>query len=148
MSTECEVCGNTVDAEMQVCPFCNSKLTFHKQATNPDEHRIINLERGMPLVKQALERLRNELYISKKQGVRVVTLIHGYGSTGKGGSIKREVRDQLNYLKHQKTISEVIAGEDFSKRSGPGKQLLRRFSFLANHRDLNRSNPGITLVIF
>jgi hypothetical protein len=40
-----------------------------------------------------------------------------------------------------------LPGEDFSSRSGSGRQLLRRFSFLRQHSDLNRANPGITLVV-
>jgi len=101
----------------------------------------------MPLVDQAMERLRNELYISKRQRVKVLTLIHGYGSTGKGGRIRREIRQYLSFLQHQKEINQMILGEEFSKNSGRGRQLLRRFPFLAEHGDLNRNNPGVTLVI-
>ena len=43
---------------------------------------------------------------------------------------------------------ELVAGEDFEGRSGRGRQLVRRFPFLAEHRDLNRANAGITVVVF
>lgn len=144
----CQICGNAIPATVTVCPFCLSPCVPVPQEQGGLEHRILNLEKGMPLVDQAMERLRNELYISKRQGVKVLTLIHGYGSTGKGGRIRREIRHHLHFLQHQKEINQMILGEEFSKNSGQGRQLLRRFPFLADHRDLNRSNPGVTLVIF
>ena len=101
----------------------------------------------MPLVQQALERLESEIRTSSMQGTKVLTFIHGYGSSGEGGAIKAAVLRQLHFFCHQGRIKEIILGEEFEGRSGRGRQLLRRFPFLANHRDLNRANPGITLVI-
>ncbi|PID72566.1 MAG: hypothetical protein CSB34_01345 [Desulfobulbus propionicus] len=143
----CQVCGNTISPTAAVCPFCQSPCEPVRQEQKGLEHRILNLEKGMPLVEQAMERLRNELYLASRQGVKVITLIHGYGSTGKGGSIRREIRQHLSFLHHQHRINQVIPGEEFAKKSGQGRQLIRRFPFLAEHRDLNKRNPGVTLVI-
>jgi len=101
----------------------------------------------MPPVDQALVRLDRELEQARLEGCRVLTLIHGYGSSGRGGAIKQEVRARLQYLKNRGLINDLLAGEEFCIRSGPGRQLLRRFSFLRRHIDLNRSNPGVTLVV-
>ena len=49
----------------------------------------------MPPLDQALARLATELEAARLQGVRVLTLIHGYGSSGAGGVIRGEVRHQL-----------------------------------------------------
>lgn len=110
-------------------------------------HREVNLEKGKPLVPQALDRLAVVLFNSRHEGYKVLTLIHGYGSSGTGGAIKTAVRRQLQFLRQQGTIREVIPGEEFEGRSSRGRQLVRCFPFLAEHRDLNRANPGITLVI-
>lgn len=99
------------------------------------------------MVQQALSRLESELATSRSLGCKVLTLIHGYGSSGVGGAIKEAVLQQLHYLKHQGRIKQVIPGEHFEGRSGRGRQLLRQYPFLSEHRDLNRANPGITLVI-
>ena len=72
----------------------------------------------------------------------MLTLIHGYGSTGKGGAIKKEVQRKLQYYKHKGRVKNVIVGVDFNSRSGPGRQLIRRFRILSTHCDLNRANPG------
>ena len=101
----------------------------------------------MPLVQRALDRLEGEISVSSGLGFKALTLIHGYGSSGTGGAIKTAVHHQLQFFRLQGRIKEIIPGEEFEGRSGRGRQLLRRFPFLNEHRDLNRANPGITLVI-
>ena len=143
----CGVCGNEVADGRSRCPFCGAGLGPETVRPQTPAHRLVNLERGLPLVRQALDRLSLEIAAARSQGVRVLTLIHGYGSSGEGGAIKVAVRQQLAYLHHAGRIREVVAGESFEGRSGRGRQLLRRFPFLAAHRDLNRGNAGITLIV-
>jgi hypothetical protein len=140
----CEVCGNETGAEVTLCPFCGAAAPC--LVPRGVQYRTVNLERGMPLVDEALARLDRELEQARRERCRVLILIHGYGSSGQGGAIRQEVRARLHYLKHRGSINDLLSGEEFSSRSGSGRQLLRRFPFLRHHRDLNRSNPGITLV--
>jgi DNA-nicking Smr family endonuclease len=84
---------------------------------------------------------------AKKEGCRVLTLIHGYGSSGRGGVIREEIREKLQFLKYRGEINDVLAGENFSTGNGSGRNLVRRFPFLRQHRDLNRGNRGVTLLI-
>ena len=143
----CEICGNEQEPGVTTCPYCGAESTAPVISPDVFLQRTINLEQGMPTVAQALKRLETELKTARLQGYKVLTLIHGYGSSGKGGAIKGEVQRQLQFYKHQKRLNDVIAGVDFSSRSGEGRQLLRRFPALATHSDLNRSNRGITLVV-
>lgn len=112
-----------------------------------DLHRLVNLERGMPSVEQALRQLEGALTSARLQGIRVLSLIHGYGSSGSGGAIRLAVRERLALLQRQGRVESIICGEDFEGRSARGRQLLRRYPFLRRHRDLNRANPGITVVL-
>jgi len=141
----CEVCGNEREAALSACPYCGTRVRIQVQRQGPQQ-KIINLERGLPRVDEALAHLERELDLARTVRCRVLTLIHGYGSSGRGGKIRREVRAQLEYLKIQGTITDLLTGEDFSSRSSRGRHFLRRFPFLREHGDLNRSNPGITLV--
>ncbi|MDD2463675.1 MAG: hypothetical protein PHI97_06725 [Desulfobulbus sp.] len=143
----CPVCGNEVDFGHRTCPFCCAPCQTEGVKASGILHRQINLERGKPLVQQALDRLESELATSRSIGCKVLTLIHGYGSSGIGGAIKEAVSHQLHFFMHQGRIRRVIPGEQFEGRSGRGRQLLRQYPFLADHRDLNRANPGITLII-
>ncbi len=143
----CEVCGNEMEAILVTCPFCGAERTADPLVQRGPRHRTVNLEKGLPTVRQALDRLRQELELARLQGCRVLTLIHGYGSSGRGGAIRTEIRRQLDYLKERGEINDILAGEDFHRRTGPGRQIIRRFPFLALHHDANRGNRGITLVV-
>jgi len=147
MQLFCDVCGNEVDSGINRCPFCESTLQFSSSGQEIP-HQEVNLKRGMPTVEQALGRLERKLEQTKKEGCRVITLIHGYGSSGRGGVIREEIRERLQYLKYRGKINDMFTGEKFSTRNGPGRNLIRRFPFLRQHRDLNRGNKGITLVVF
>jgi hypothetical protein len=142
----CGVCGNEVQPGSRRCPFCESELEV-VVAGQIALHKIINLKQGMPTVEQALARLDRELEQARLEQRRVLTLIHGYGSSGAGGIIRQEVRIRLQYLQHRGRISDIVIGEDFSTRSGVGLNLLRRFPVLRQHGDVNRGNLGITLVV-
>jgi len=146
MQLFCEICGNEVDSGISRCPFCESELKFSGPIQGIP-HRAVKLKRGMPTVEQALGRLERELEQARKERCRVLTLIHGYGSSGRGGAIREEIREKLQFLKYRGEINDVLAGEHFSTGNGSGRNLVRRFPFLRQHRDLNKGNRGITLVV-
>lgn len=148
MKGVCDVCGNTIDSAFLLCPFCGSKLEqdqFIKQTVFV--HKTVNLEAGRPVLEIAISKLNEIITDSVRNDVNVLTLIHGYGSSGKGGVIRWECRKILDFLKSKGQISDYIAGEDFNKRCGSVKSLLRRYPQLCEDKHLNRGNKGITLVI-
>ena len=61
-----------------------------------NNHKVIelNIEYNNPTVSSALQKLKNSLATYKRQGTKAVIVIHGYGSTGVGGSIKTAVRSR------------------------------------------------------
>ncbi len=145
----CHVCGNEIKGATRICPFCGSENDDVAQAgKNEYIHRIVNLERGRPSLEAALQRLDRAIADGLQTGVAVLTLIHGYGSSGKGGVIRTECRKSLDFMKSQKRIFAYIPGEEFSKRSGLVKTILRRYPRLSSDKNLNKGNRGITLVIF
>ena len=148
----CQICGNDIDFRSSRCPYCGSdqkgeegngskpkKIKFHQ--------KTINLEQGLPTVQQALIKLEQELTTARLEQIRVLTLIHGYGSTGKGGVIRLECRRTLEYLLSKGEIAQVIHGEDFNRRHGFVKNLLSRFPDLSRHPHLNNHNKGISIVV-
>ena len=100
--------------------------------------RTVNLEQGMPTVEEALQRMRLELGTSRTLGYKIVRLIHGYGSSGRGGAIREAVR---------KNVSNAIPGEEFDAFHPAARQLLDRYPALKQDPDFGRCNQGITLVI-
>lgn len=145
----CDICGNDIDQGVRLCPFCGGKQEVPAGliATGAAFHKVVNLETGRPLVESALRKLQTELQDGRRQNLRVLTVIHGYGSSGKGGAIGAECRKVLEYLKGKGEITTFIPGEEFKRRSGPTQDLLRRFPQMDSNVNLNRGNRGITLVI-
>ncbi|NCB04874.1 MAG: hypothetical protein EOM69_05050 [Clostridia bacterium] len=113
-----------------------------------NEYVTVNLEEGMPLVEQAIKKLTFHIHLQKGAGVRAMKLIHGFGSSGKGGRIRVECRAYLASLKRRGVISAYIPGEDFSIFDAQTRQAIDRCGALRRDRDLERHNNGITIVLF
>lgn len=145
----CTVCGNEFESGGYVCPYCASTLEGEEKRSGPRVfvHRTVNLESGKPQVEQALLHLQTALEEARRLGVRVLTIIHGYGSSGRGGAIRDESRKLLDHLCSRGELQRVIAGEEFHRRNGQVKDLLRRYPQLAANTNLNRANRGVTLAI-
>ena len=148
----CQICGNNIDFGSSRCPYCGSDQKDDEQNQSKSSKRefrqkTINLEQGLPTVQQALIKLEQEIKTARLEQIRVLTLIHGYGSTGKGGAIRLECRKTLEFLRSKGEIEDVIFGEYFNRRHGSVKHLLSRFPDLSRHPHLNNNNKGISLVI-
>ena len=140
----CEVCGNEVERMTTKCPFCGADRPYEPLPKQIPVERVVNLENGMPTVQEALTRLQYEIKTASRQGHRVLYLIHGYGSSGRGGAIRKEVRRQLQYMLNNGKVNDFIPGEECTHRFGHWRQILRRFPELDSY---GKSNPGITILI-
>lgn len=109
--------------------------------------QVINLEAGMPTVAVARTRMNQALRSAKAGGVKVVKLIHGYGSSGPGGKIKADVQSQLAQKKRAGTIRDFVKGEDFSPFDSSARAILNAVPAAAKDSDYSRSNHGVTLVL-
>lgn len=145
----CHICGNEIPRGKKICSFCGSEQEENLQepVVKKFAHRTVNLEAGMPLVEPALLQLHAAIDEARGRDIQVLTIIHGYGSSGRGGAIRKECRKVLEYMKSRGELSGVIAGEDFHRRNGPVRDLLKRYPQLLNNSNLNRGNKGITMVI-
>ena len=104
----------------------------------------LNIETGSPDTQTAIQRLKNTLPTYKRQGCKAVLIVHGYGSTGTGGSIKTAVRRCLSEPSMVGLVRLVVAGEDWINRK---RDALSICGALAQFEREIASNPGITLVI-
>ncbi len=146
----CHICGNEIIHGATVCSFCGSDQPDNGEGVmvpKPFLHRTLNLEEGMPFVEPAMNRLQAALIEARMLGIQALTIIHGYGSSGRGGAIGRECRRLLNHMCSGGEVHCVVAGEDFHRRNGVVRDLLKRYPRLAANANLNRGNRGITLVI-
>ena len=109
--------------------------------------RTVNLEEGLPTTVQARTLLLAELQRARTSGVRVLKLIHGYGSSGVGGDLRLSLQSLLRQMADRKEIQECIFGEDFAKGDERAWMLVKRFPQLKQDRDFGKKNRGITIVV-
>ena len=110
--------------------------------------RTINLEAGMPSSQDAMNTLNNRIYAERATGARCVKIIHGYGSTGKGGAIKSACLSELRGYKRRGLIKDFCPGDKFGPFSEDGRRMVAAFPELNRDRDWARMNDGITVVLF
>lgn len=110
--------------------------------------KIINIEAGMPTVEEARRRLIDELRAARQAGVLAVKIIHGYGSTGKGGALRGALRSSLLRRRKEGLVTRIIFGEKWSVFEEDARYAIERCPELRSDRDLNRSNEGVTLALF
>lgn len=111
------------------------------------KYMIVDLEHKRPTVEQARIRLDQSLRDARSQKYNVIKLIHGYGSSGKGGAIKADVALQLKELKRTKKIQNYVHGENFSCFDEDTRKITYFFPQLKDDRDYSRENAGITIVM-
>jgi DNA-nicking Smr family endonuclease len=75
---------------------------------------VLNLKAGMPTVEQAKRRLLESLYAPRGQSGPVVKIIHGYGSSGKGGAIRTAIRELTAQWQREGKVLNVVPGESWS----------------------------------
>lgn len=107
---------------------------------------ILNLEEGFPTGEEAVGKLASGLKSAKSRGVVFVKLIHGWGSSGKGGGIKRAVKRIMPELGKQGLLREWIEGKDWGVTQELYLKWYAKHPELKMDQDLNRNNLGITMV--
>ena len=107
----------------------------------------VNIKSDMPSADDAIKRITYNIKNAGAFGVSAIKIIHGYGSTGKGGIIRIEARKYLERQKKNGSIKDYITGEDFSIFDESTRKAFQVCDALRRDSDLERHNNGITLVI-
>lgn len=109
--------------------------------------KVVNLEEDMPTVERARLRMEHELQAARKDGYRVIKLVHGYGSSGVGGALRNELQKDLRKAAGDGGIQAFIPGEDWRISDPITWTLLKRFPEWKKDADLGRNNQGISIVV-
>ena len=134
--------------------YLENDITVMKEEDQPGSRearrglvQTVNLEIGMPTADEAVSRMNLGFMDMRAAHVRVVRLIHGYGSTGRGGKIRTAVRKELELLKTRRKIRAYVIGEDFGPYSAESRSLVDQFPEIARDQDYGKCNHGITIVV-
>ena len=109
--------------------------------------QTVNLEKGMPNGDAAVARLKLELMTLRRMGIECVKVVHGYGSSGVGGTIRLRTRECLRNLQAEGRVRYFCPGESFGPFEIDGRKVVEMKPSLRSDRDWARSNDGITIVI-
>ncbi|OGH55627.1 MAG: hypothetical protein A3G34_00975 [Candidatus Lindowbacteria bacterium RIFCSPLOWO2_12_FULL_62_27] len=142
MKIVCSMCGEAVNALSGECRYCGSEI----DAPTGIPYKSVNVEKGWPTVEEARERTRQEIAQAKARGVKVLKIIHGYGSSGVGGKLKQALLATFSNLARGKHIAGFLKGEDFHEFNQAGRSIILQFPFLQSDADYGRKNEGVTLV--
>lgn len=103
----------------------------------------LNLELGQPTVEVAVQRMKNTLSTYKRQGSKGVVVIHGWGSSGVGGSIKAAVKKALLDSDMRGLVRASAGGEEWSQKK---RELIGMCRALEEERNIE-GNAGVTVVV-
>ena len=110
------------------------------------EFREVNIKHDRPDVAEARRRLIEVLDDARRAGVRVVKIVHGYGSSGTGGALRDAVRRSLLRRRKEGAVRFIVHGERWCVTEEAALRALEDHPWLRSDRDLNRYNEGVTLV--
>ena len=104
----------------------------------------INIKEDMPQVADAMKYLQDSIARLKRDKCECVLIIHGYGSTGKGGAICQKARQWLKAQERNGKVKSVVFGEEFTLFNFKALELKNK------HRNLEQlmhvCNNGVTVV--
>jgi len=108
--------------------------------------RTFNVEAGLPTLDEARRLVAAQIKQAKREGARVLKVIHGYGSSGKGGALCVGLKKSFGLRKKEGVIKDFIAGGDFSIFNETVLALLEAVPEMRGDPDLGATNEGVTVV--
>ena len=103
----------------------------------------IDLREGLPDVDAALRILEYQFASAAAIGEQVVKVVHGCGSTVRGGGrLRTEVR---RWGRNDRRVGLVVKGENFTEENPQARYLIEKFPQVAADADLEQHNEEITL---
>lgn len=107
----------------------------------------LNVKNNHPPADVAVGLILSEIDTLKFGGIKILKVIHGYGSSGVGGLIKSECHKSLNTLKKQGKIQDYIKGENFSINHKKYEHIKSLCQDIIIDVDTSYPNPGITIIL-
>jgi len=108
--------------------------------------KTFNIKDDMPDRLEAGRRLA-EIIRACQGKDQVIKIIHGYGSSGVGGSIKHSIHKSLRNKLKKEAIKGFIPGEAFGQLMGFDVTIQTYGHLLKGDQDYKKMNDGITYVI-
>lgn len=109
--------------------------------------RVVNIKKDMPPKDYAVFLLDSAINDSKAMGDKVLIVVHGYGSHGKGGEIKKAVVEYLTTAKKNKTIKTFVKGDEWGDLNPEKQYMCSVCPDLNLNSQLYPLNSGVTAIL-
>lgn len=110
------------------------------------KYKVLNLKKDSPTVELALGLLEIEIELCRREGIIALKIIHGYGSHGVGGEIKRSLSFWLMRAKKRGFIRDYIKGEHWTA-SEKAPKFKKVCPELLGDPELYYANAGVTIIL-
>jgi hypothetical protein len=108
----------------------------------------LNIKVGNPTVEEALDQLTQKIRSLQALGVKAIILIHGYGSSGEGGHIKRGLHTALENNRYADRVDDYYFGEQVVFGTQACEALLKQRPGLKQYlRHFKAGNAGMTVLL-
>ena len=108
--------------------------------------KTLNLKENNNSVEQALFFMEKEIELCKLEGTKMLKIITGYGSHGRGGLIKKACEKKLKELKNKGIILDYIQGDLWNMHYEKALKYKTMHPSVIDE-DFNIPNGGITIII-
>lgn len=109
--------------------------------------RVVNIKENNPNFEYAvflLDVAIREAIACEEKGI---IIIHGYGSHGQGGDIKRSAIRHLARCKQNGIIKDFVRGEEWAENNPVVKNAIKFCPELVLQQNLYQLNSGVTVVL-
>ena len=110
-------------------------------------YKEYNVKENFPSVVEALGLIEIEIEKCKKEGVKVLKIIHGYGSNGIGGNISIALKQKVKNWKKTGLITDFLFGNEWNAYNQKARDVLFKHPSIPFDKDFNHSNMGMTILV-
>jgi len=111
------------------------------------KYKIFNLKENMPTVEQALAMIEIEVQLCRREGLIALKIIHGYGSSGVGGGIKRALTFWAKRSIKKGLFKAFIKGEQWSQENPTVDYIKKLCPEVLGDMELYQANAGVSVIL-
>ncbi len=109
--------------------------------------KVINIKEHYPNSDYAVWLMEQAISDAKSEGIRVLVVVHGYGSHGKGGTIKMCAMQKLKILRKQGVIRAFVPGDNWCDTNEDKLLINSLCPETIISTDIGNLNSGVTVVL-
>lgn len=108
--------------------------------------KLLNVKEHNTSPDYAVHILDMEIKQAGPQNIGAIIVIHGYGSSGRGGAMKQQIHAYLEQQKKFGKIKDFVKGEQWSDSNEIVPAMKKQFDELILNSQISNLNSGVSVV--